>query len=361
MEKESNCKSPLLLVSAPGFDASYKVDELAKLLNKKYTAVAIGSPEAFELVDKAIKAAAKNGTWVLLKNVHLAPRWLVELEKTIYKLTLNPSFRLFLTMEINPKVPSTLLRASHVFVFEPPAGIKASLMRSYRQTITAQSSDRTPVERARLHFLVSWFNAVVQERLRYTPIGWSKVYEFNESDQTCSLRCVDEWIESMGKDRTNIDPDKIPWDALRTLISQSIFGGKIDNSFDQRILESLVSQFFRAESFNPDFQLNSIITLPDLKGHRQFHDWIKALPDVESPAWSGLPMNVEKLVKERLTQKTIDNFKLLQSTGEEIEEKKESSKKQDEDKAKWLVELQEKVEALLGSLPPPLTLLQRTA
>ena len=30
VDKESNAKSPLLLVSAPGFDASYKVDMLAK-------------------------------------------------------------------------------------------------------------------------------------------------------------------------------------------------------------------------------------------------------------------------------------------------------------------------------------------
>ena len=30
VEKESHAKSPLLLVSAPGFDASYKVDMLAK-------------------------------------------------------------------------------------------------------------------------------------------------------------------------------------------------------------------------------------------------------------------------------------------------------------------------------------------
>lgn len=30
VEKESNAKSPLLLVSAPGYDASYKVDMLAK-------------------------------------------------------------------------------------------------------------------------------------------------------------------------------------------------------------------------------------------------------------------------------------------------------------------------------------------
>jgi len=66
-------KSPLLLVSAPGFDASYKVDMLAKQANKKYISVAIGSPEAFGLVDTAIRNAAKSGNWVLLKNVHLAP------------------------------------------------------------------------------------------------------------------------------------------------------------------------------------------------------------------------------------------------------------------------------------------------
>jgi dynein heavy chain 1 len=161
VEKETNSKSPLLLVSAPGFDASYKVDMLAKQLNKKYTSVAIGSPEAFDLVDKAIKSASKTGSWVLLKNVHLAPQWLTELEKTIYKLQLNPSFRLFLTMEINPKVPSTLLRASHVFVFEPPSGIKAALQRSYTSTVTEAKSNRPPIERCRLHFLVSWFNAVV--------------------------------------------------------------------------------------------------------------------------------------------------------------------------------------------------------
>ena len=46
-------------------------------------------------------------------------------------MNLNKSFRLFLTMENNPKVPSTLLRASHVLIFEPPKGIKAAMIRSY--------------------------------------------------------------------------------------------------------------------------------------------------------------------------------------------------------------------------------------
>lgn len=64
-------------------------------------------------------------------------------------------------MEVNPKVPTTLLRACHTLMFEPPTGIKASLIRSYTSSITASRSDKVPIERARLHFIVSWFNAVV--------------------------------------------------------------------------------------------------------------------------------------------------------------------------------------------------------
>ena len=119
---------------------------------------------------------------------------------------------------------------------------------------------------------------------------------------------MDEWLDTIGKDRTNVDPNKIPWDALRTLIGQSVFGGKIDNEFDNKILQSLVNQFFRPESFNFEFDLFTVapgssevvLKVPDVKTHKQFLQWIReGLPDVESPSWSGLPLNVEKLVRER--------------------------------------------------------------
>merc|ERR1712166_946147 len=159
--KQSRAKNPLCLVSAPGFDASTRVEALAKKINKKYKGVAIGAPEAFDLASDILTKAGKSGDWVLLKNVHLAPQWLVELEKTVYKMTLHPDFRLFLTMENNPKVPSTLLRSSTVLVFEPPSGIKASMERTFKQTISPERTDRPPIQRSRLHFIVSWFNAVV--------------------------------------------------------------------------------------------------------------------------------------------------------------------------------------------------------
>jgi len=276
---------------------------LAKTKVKKCASVAIGSPEAFEEAESAIKLAARSGSWVLLKNVHLAPAWLVELEKMVYKLQLHNNFRLFLTMEMNPKVPSTLIRSARVLMFEPPAGIKAAMLRSYTHATSKERSDQRPVQRAKLHFIAAWFNGVVQERLRYTPIGWSKTYEFNQSDQKCLLDCIDEWIDSMGQGREAVDPDKIPWDALRALASQSIFGGKIDNEFDLKILQSLVDYFFRKETFNVDYPLfNSVedgageqLVVPDVKSYQDFFGWVKALPSTESPAWSGLPLNVETL------------------------------------------------------------------
>lgn len=41
--------------------------------------------------------------------------------------------------------------------------------------------DKHPVERSRLYFLLAWFHAVIQERLRYIPVGWTKIFEFNDA------------------------------------------------------------------------------------------------------------------------------------------------------------------------------------
>lgn len=45
-----------------------------------------------------------SGRWVMLENVHLAPGWLMQLEKKLHSMQPHACFRLFLTMEINPKV-----------------------------------------------------------------------------------------------------------------------------------------------------------------------------------------------------------------------------------------------------------------
>lgn len=58
---------------------------------------------------------------------------------------------------------------------------------------------QAPNERARLYFLLAWFHAVIQERLRYAPLGWSKKYEFGESDLRSACDTVDTWLDDTAK------------------------------------------------------------------------------------------------------------------------------------------------------------------
>ena len=357
IKDETNCKSPILFCSAPGFDASTKIETLARQLNKKFLSIAIGSSEGFELVEKNWTTKIKSGEWLVLKNVHLAPNWLNELEKKLNASEPNPNFRLFLTMEFNPKIPANVLRISRKFVFELPSGIKHSLIRSYANALQPAKSEKLPKERCRLHFLLAWFHAVIGERLRYVPIGWSKFYEFNESDQRCALEAIDEWINMHSKGQENIAPNKIPWDAIRTIIHQSMYGGKIDNEYDMKILESLVNLYFNEKTFEDNYPLfktsnenaSNMLTVPNKPNNAGFIEWVNALPNVESPEWSGLPNNAEKLVRETASRRFITEMNKIQ--GVEDEELSSASSAGDKSQASWLVSVQEKSEKLLSSLP----------
>ena len=132
------------------------------------------------------------------------------------------------------------------------------------------------------------------------------------------LDCVDEWLP---EGRNTVDPDEISWDALRTLIASSIFGGKIDNEYDQKILASLVDKFFCPSSFDQDFPLfgeagdEGVLKMPSAKTYTEFDGWIKEISMAESPMWSGLPNNAETLVNIRKSELLVSDFKVLQSAG----------------------------------------------
>jgi len=121
---------------------------------------------------------------------------------------------------------------SDVAVVEASTGIKANLQRFFG-AIPPSRAERQPAERCRLYSLLAWFNAVVQERLRYSPLGWTKRYEFSEADAACALDVIDEWVDEVAGPRAHVAPEDLPWRALSTLLSQSLYGGRIDNPFDQ--------------------------------------------------------------------------------------------------------------------------------
>ncbi|KAJ8096106.1 dynein heavy chain [Marasmius tenuissimus] len=264
----------LAMVSVTGYDASYKVENLIKNTGTR-SSVAVGSQEGFTLADQAIAAAARQRTWVLLKNVHLAPSWLGQLEKKLQTLNPHRNFRLYLTMEANPSISVNILHESRLVTNVPPPGVKANLLDSLRGMSTSRLS-RGPAEKVQLYFLLAWFHAVVQERLRY--------------------------LESVSKARANIDPTSILWDALRILVKQSVYGGRVYGNFDQRILDSFVDNLLSLNAYNVDFHLVPSITgkllfgAPDGTKMDQFLNWAQELSDREPSSWLSLSPTAERVI-----------------------------------------------------------------
>jgi dynein heavy chain 1 len=65
--------------------------------------------------------------------------------------------------------------------------------------------------------------------------------------------------------------------------------------------------------------------MPDGIKYSQFYSWVEKLPDSESPTWSGLPLNVEKILKSSNTTRAIYELNKLQDVNEEqvtLEKKK---------------------------------------
>jgi hypothetical protein len=56
-------------------------------------------------------------------------------------------------------------------------------------------------------FGICFFHAMVQERKKFGPLGWTTPYEFNDSDLECALNAMKVFCF-----------DRIPWDILEYII-----------------------------------------------------------------------------------------------------------------------------------------------
>ena len=94
---EINCFAIILICVCPPI-----IKMAYTLLPSSYPAP--GSAEVFSMAENAISCASKSGCWMFLKKMHNILQWLVMLEKEFLSITPHVNIRLFLTIEINPKL-----------------------------------------------------------------------------------------------------------------------------------------------------------------------------------------------------------------------------------------------------------------
>ena len=136
----------------------------------------------------------------------------------------------------------------------------------------------------------------------------------------CCSFIIDTWVDSVAQNRTNISPKNIPWEMLRTMLTE-MYGGKIDDEEDFATLKSLVDNFMTPAAFESEYNIirglqpeqgsDSSLILPDGTQWNDFMGWVTKLPEREPPTYLGLPANAEKLLLVGQAKEMMSNLSLI--------------------------------------------------
>jgi dynein heavy chain len=242
---DSNPSTPIFFILSAGADVVSDVDKLAARagLSKgvSYHNVSMGQGQDVVAMEK-LEMGHKQGHWVLLNNVHLMPRWLIELEKKLDQFSQEGShekFRIFLTAEPSVGIPIGILNRSIKLTNEPPQGLKANLKRAFCSFSPEFINDADAKMRAIL-FGLCYFHACMIERKKFGPKGFNMMYPFSLGDLRDSSVCLMNYMEGSTS-------GKIPWEDLRYIFGQIMYGGHIVNDLDRLLTVAYLEHFLRDE------------------------------------------------------------------------------------------------------------------
>ncbi|XP_063237932.1 cytoplasmic dynein 2 heavy chain 1 [Bacillus rossius redtenbacheri] len=294
---------PVLLLISPGADPSEELRCLARASvgGDRYHEVALGEGQVGAALER-LRAAARAGDWLCLKNLHLMVSWLPALEKEIRALQPHQDFRLWLTSEPHPGFPPILAQQCLKITYEAPRGVKRNLLQIY----TSWGPELKPasVLHGRSLFALAWFHAVLLERRTFIPQGWAKFYEFSDAD----LRMAREALQQLfGKGAARID-----WEFIHGLYENAIYGGHVDNMSDIRVVASYLQELFNTSVLEDgSMSLGPGIRIPSSTNYKDYLEVIQELSDVDKPQYFGLPENVERSLERVTSRKVINQLKSL--------------------------------------------------
>ena len=266
-----------------------------------------------------LENGSSRGQWIMLQNCHLLTSWLKTLEKLLERIQEKPhkDFRVWLTTEPTPQFPIGILQRALKVVTEPPNGLKLNISSNYAK-ITDDTLNQCPHKAFKpLVYVLAFFHAVVQERRKYGKVGWNIPYDFNESDFATSLMLLNTYLTKALKNK-----DKhIPWGSLRYLIGEVIYGGRVTDNYDRRILSTYLDEYmgdFLFDTFQPFHFYKGIdidYRIPSDGPLSNYTNMIDSLPHVNSPEIFGLHSNAEIGYFTNTTSDLLRNLVTMQYNG----------------------------------------------
>lgn len=143
-------------------------------------------------------------------------------------------------------------------------------------------------------YVLSFFHAVIQERKKFGKIGWNVSYDFTASDYEISQKLISMYLN---KAQENNEED-LPWDTLRYLIGEAMYGGRVTDNNDRRVMSCYLLEYLGEFIFdsNQKFYFSRAgadYVIPFEEDSEATMAFIDAIPLFTVPNVFGLHSNAE--------------------------------------------------------------------
>jgi len=137
------------------------------------------------------------------------------------------------------KFPLGILQRSLKVVTEPPDGLGQNIKQTYSK-LSEEVFDECPKPEFKpLLYVLSFFHAVIQERKKFGKIGWNVAYDFNQSDYLISYQLISMYL----KKAHDLVEEELPYETLRYLIGEAMYGGRVTDNMDRRVLTTYLTEY----------------------------------------------------------------------------------------------------------------------
>lgn len=299
--KDTDQYTPIIFVLSQGADPTGLLFRFAKerKYEEKLNVISLGQGQG-DNAARMIEQARQRGTWVLLQNCHLSKSWMPNLEDIVEGFTnddissnhhrSDPNFRLWLTSMPCDYFPVSILQKGVKLTNEPPTGLRANLLRSYGSVVNSNDFDGSIIPPSKvstykkLMFGLVFFHASIQERKKFGALGWNIQYEFNDSDLETSM----EYLKMF-----TLEQETVPWDALRYIVGQINYGGRVTDDLDRRCLMNILGKFFTPEILEESYMFSpsKIYYAPQQGNLGSYINYIESLPLAADPEIFGMHEN----------------------------------------------------------------------
>merc|ERR1711937_14876 len=220
----------------------------------------------------------------------------------------NPTFRLFISSDPATSIPIGLLEKSIKLTNEPPMGVKQNLKRAFTYFNKEDIEEKEGRVKSIL-FALCYFHTVMSERRKFGPKGWNMKYPFNMGDLRDSSIILNNYLEN------NNSSGKVPWDDLKYLFGEIMYGGHIVDDWDRILcaayLDSIMNDSLldEAELFPFIEGKNITFRCPPQSPYEKYIEYIETECPPETPLAFGMHPNAE--IDFRTTQ-CLELFRQLQ-------------------------------------------------